>query len=438
MAPKRPLGLAKAAKSKKKKTVDEPESVDQTTADVNGAEDNAQEGNELTVELGEEIDPNDAVGQLAELWRTYFSSEDRKELVLNGIIHECDRILRKAHSDTSEKEDEENVEITGRFYAIYALALSNLAYFKTDDSDKVSAFFLEAMDRIDIGEKLFPDSIDIHFAKARIMINRIPLTLISKMDSKSSMGDFEDAGKLLDECLAQWEKAEELTSQQNQYDFYNFESLDFLQVLDDLLDVVENFGHELPEGADSDNEEDNEAGEDFKLDEKHPLYSIKSTNKYSKWWRNHLIIFLQNLDKRLATSEKKPKDHPLNTLRRELCRRLGQSFLIEAEIPANVYTTLSYYAKDEKTINGLSKEEAQKQSQDLFNSALYYLRESQDKEEPETWVNVAEAMISLGNVYDLDSPEQEKAYKEAEEILVKANNATNGKFDDILENLLHS
>ena len=64
------------------------------------------------------------------------------------------------------------------------------------------------------------------------------------------------------------------------------------------------------------------------------------------------------------------------------------------------------------------------------------MKQAQDEQEPETWVNVAEAMISLGNTYEIDSKEQEETYKEAEAILVKANNATNGKYEDILENLM--
>ncbi|KAM3122957.1 hypothetical protein CJJ07_005563 [Candidozyma auris] len=449
MAPKRPLGLGKAAKAKKHKAGAENGSASEnngTSSDVAVASElpkekspeNSTEGaDELTVELGAEIDANDAVGQLAALWRTYFVSEEKKELVLNGIIHECDRILRKANSEQRSDSDEENVDITGRFYAIYALALSNLAFFHTEEREKVDAFFTEAMERITRGEELFPDSVDLLFAKARIMINKIALTVISRLDKESRVSNkVPNGAQLLDECLAQWEKAEALTAKLQKYDYYNIESLDFLQALDDLLDVVDNFGHDRLEGEDSDADEEDE--DDVKLDENHPLFSIRNTDKYNKWWRDHSIIFLENLDKRLAGEDRKSKNHPLTTLRRELCKRLGQSYLMEAEVPSNVFTTLTYYAKDKSEINGLTKEQAQKASQELFSNALRYLKDSQDDDEPETWVNVAEAMISLGNVHDLDSPEQEKAYKEAEEILTKANNATNGKFDDILHNLLQN
>lgn len=425
MAPKRHLGLGKAAKAKKQKQ--EPEASP-------SAEPEVQE-NELTVELGEEIDANDAVGQLSALWKTFLQTEEKKELVVNGIIHECDRILRKVHNEKLAESDDEVMNLSGKFYAIYAQALSGLAFFHTENPEMVAEFFKEAADRIATGKAAFPDSIDLLFAEARILINKIPLMEVSHMTRDSKIGKpFEDVCTSLDRSLAKWEKAEQLADERKEYHYFNFENLDFLQALDDLLDMVDNFGVELIEGEDSDNEDEEESK--FELTEDHPLYSVRDLDKYNKWWRDHSLTFLTNLDKQIKAETITDTSHPLQELRRELCKRLGQSYLLEAEVPLNVFTTLTYYSKDTKEMNGLTRKEAQKISQDLYKQALQYLKEAQDEQDPDTWANVAEAMISLANTYDLESTEQEKIYKEAEDVLTRANNATNGKYDNILENLL--
>lgn len=419
MAPKRPLGIGKAAKAKKQKP---EEVVDAPT-------------NELTVEFDEETDANDAVAQLKALWKTYLSSEDKSELMVNGIIHECDRILRKYNNEKKEDDDEEKIELSGRFYAIYALALSSLAFYHTENMSKVIEFFKEAFDRIESGRNAFPDSVDLLFAEAKIMISRVPLVEISQLilGSKVDLKNV-DVSLSVDNSLKKWEEAQARAVAQKEFHIYNSENFDFLQALDDLLDMVDNFGQDVMEGEDSD-EEDLER-EDVKLDENHPLYKIKLLDKYNLWWREQTIAYLGHLEKHIEATGISNSDDPSLVLKRELCKRLGQSFLMEAEIPANVFTTLSYFEKDRKELNGFTKEEARKVSQSAFEKALNYLKQAQDEQEPETWVNVAEAMISLGNTYEIDSKQQEETYKEAEAILVRANTATNGKYEDILENLM--
>lgn len=415
---KRHLGLGKAAKAKKQKQ----ETPVSDTPEVPAEE------NELTVELGEEVDANDTMAQLQALWKNFWVAEEKNELMVNGIVHECDRILRKLHNSEAEKDDEK-IQISGRFYAIYALALSSLALFHTEELDKVKEFFAESEDRIETGKTAFPESADLLFAEARILINKIPLVEISRLSVESKVSKkHPEVAVLLDRCLASWEEAEKLARANKEFHHYNQENSDFLQALDDLLEMVDNFGKNTLEGKDSEEEEEEE---DVELSPKHPLYSIRESDKYNLWWREHTEQFLENLDKQLEVK----KDSESTALRRELCKRLGESLLMEAEVPSNVFTTLTYYSK-EKEMAGLTKKEAQKISQELLNQALTYLKQAQDDEEPDTWAAVAEALISLGNTFDLESEQQEKIYKEAEEILVRANNATNGKYENILENLV--
>lgn len=418
MAPKRHLGLGKAAKSKKQKTASEEPVVAESP----------DQKNEITVEMDEEVDANDAVGQLVALWRTFLLSEDKQELMLNGIVHECDRILRKKHNESENAHDDEVIEMDERFYAIYALAISTLAFFHTEEGDKVAQYFEEAHDRIGAGRELYPESIELLFAEARILMNRIPLLEVSLLTLDTTIDKkHPEISKLLDKSLGVWEKAVELSEERKEYHHFDVEKLDFLQALDDFLDMADNFGNDHMEGEDSDDEDEDD--KKVELAATHPLYSVRELDKYNKWWRDQSLRFLKNLDL---------LSNPPLELRRELCKRLGQSYLMEAEFPSSVFTTLTYYSKGEKEINGLTRANAQKISQELFTTALKFLKDAQDEQDPETWANVAEAMISLANTHDLESKEQESIYKEAEELLSRANNATNGKYDDILENLLQA
>ena len=455
MAGKRHLGLGKAAASKKQKSAPAEIASNESTA-------SPVPENELTVELGEEVNANDAIAQLRALWRDFVKTQDRSELKVNGIIHECDRILRKYHAreakgdekgtgmkngtesgeangeqqDSEDIDDDEVIELSGEFYGIYGLALSSLGFFYTEEPSKVEEFFNEAKDRISVGREKFPDSVALLFAEARVLINEIPLTSISPLTVESKVSKkHRDVASLLDECLAVWEKAEKLSEERKNYKYYNLENSDFLQALDDLLDMVDNFGKKPLEGKDSDSEDEDE--DELTLSPKHPLFAIVESDKYNLWWREHTQRFLNNLNEKIRIeqiSESDSRDSNL-VLRRELCKRLGQSMLLEAEEPSNVFTTLTYYNKGEKSMNGLTREDARDIGQKLLLKAIEYLRLAQDEEDPDSWAALAEAMISLGNMYELDSDEQESVYKEAEEILVRANNATNGRYEKVLENL---
>ena len=413
---KRPLGIGKAAKSKKQKKVEEPAQL-----------------NELTVELAEEIDANDELGQLKGLWHTYIKSDKDNELVVNGVIHECDRLLRN-----NEGKD----DLPDFFYSIYGMGLYELAHFHTDDNKKVKEYFEASLERIESGLEKYPESIDILFAKSKILVNQIPLQHISQLDVESDIKDHCDLAELLDNALAPYELAEKTAESSKQYELFNTENLEILQALDDLLEIVDNFGKDTLEGEDDEDDD----SEPIELHKNHPLHGISQSDKYNQWWRDHTIKFLEFVDlegKKLkidfeAKTKEEDEVHDLIPLRRELCYRLGQSYLQESEVPTSVFTSLKYDEdfKDETELHGLTCEQAQNIGQELITTALKYLKGAKNENDPETWVNEAEAMISLGNLYEVDSAEQEKCYKDAEKILNKANNVTNGKYEDVLENLL--
>lgn len=423
---KRTLGLGKAAKAKKQKT--ESELID------NGKADSEEASNQLTVELPEEVDADDEISQLKGLYKAYINSERDNELIVNGIIHECDRLLRN---------QEEETFLPSTFYKIYAIALSELANFHTDDAKQIEEYFDASLERIDTGLEKYPNDVELLLTRAKILINQIVLQHVShlKLSSKAEEANIKE---LLDTALKVYELAEVKAAEASKFDiFNNFEYFDILEAVDDLLDIVDNFGKgELKENEEQENtkkskgendeasdDEDDDEDEEIELDETHPLYPIKNTDEYNQWWRDHTVKYLENLNK---------IESPLESLVREVNQRLGQSYLQESEIPTNVYTTLKYdedYAGLEE-LEGLTVAQAQEVAKDLIHKALEYLKKAEDKDEPESWVNIAEAMITLGNLYELDSKEQEQIYDEAEAILKKANNVTNGKYQDVLENLL--
>ncbi|CAI5756765.1 unnamed protein product [Candida verbasci] len=389
---KRTLGLGNRAKSKKQK-------VEETQ------EQEEQEG-QLTVELPEEVDPNDELGQLKGLYQSYLS--DKSELILNGIIHECDRLLR------NKKEGDE--VLPALFYSIYGKSLNELSQF-CENTREISDFISNGLERIDNGLEKYPKDADLLFAKAKIILNEILFTISTlKIDSEN-----EPLSKRLDEALQIYEIAESRAKSED----LNEETLSIIQDFDDLLEVVDNFGkpQKEEEEEDENDEEEEEDEVEVKLAETHPLHTMKTDDKYNLWWREHTQTFLDNV-----------KDE---NLIKQVNKLLGQSYLLEAEIPTNAFTSLAYddeYAGIEE-LYGLKKEEARKISIDLINKALTYLKAAKDEEEPDSWADIAEAMIQLGNLYEVDSEEQEKLYKEAEEILKKANNVTNGLYEDILDNL---
>ncbi|SCU85442.1 LAFA_0D15676g1_1 [Lachancea sp. 'fantastica'] len=428
---KRTLGVGKQNKGLKKQKKSEAG----TGAAASPTPETTPAANQITVEVEENVDPENELVQLRGLWDTYFNSDRSDELVLNGIVHECDRILREANKSDKNDENAASSTLTDEFYAIFALALSELTIFKAgeeeeeeDDDDKddakakktekaVSDFFDAALERCVSRLEKVPESPLLLLVKAKIALQRIPLQYISKLTVTD-----KNASKL---------KLHEMLEQAKQ-DFkadvnYPELVLEVLQQFDDLLDIVENFGHEddIDEGLDSDAEDELE---EVKLSSKHPLYQIREELP-----ENYAFLReqLKSLLKLVPQSKGK--------LYRSISRKLGQLHLTAAEKPSQVFLHLTYENdEDEKDIDGLTAPVAQTEALGFVTDAVKYLEQASEDDEPQTWVDVAEALTDAGNLHDAESKEQEECYAKAEKLLRKANTATHGKYQDILENLLAS
>lgn len=402
---KRTLGLGQKNKEKKIK-------VDNSnTNNESNGNSPAVGADQIEVEMDENADLDDELTQLKGLWSSYFHSDRESEYVLNGIIHECDALLRQSDNDEQTKK-----LFTDEFYAIYALALSELAIFKTEqENEDVAQYFDQALERAEVGmEKVSKGSELLPLVISKISLQRIPLQFISKLKVDSKPEDVN-----LD-LFEQVQRAKKCFNVKKDLEL----AYEVLQIFYDLLDMLENFGlgNNVDEGLDSDEEDEIEP---VKLNEKHPLHRLqKAIPENYVWLRETMIKLFENTEQ--------------NTLRTNVARTLGHLFLKAAEKPTRTFMQ-QYDDEEEQAKNKeVSKEiqQAQKDALTHTRTALDYLEKAQVEDEPETWVEVAEAYIDLGNLYDYQSSEQENAYKVAEDILKKANRASHGKFQDVLDNLL--
>lgn len=453
---KRKLGLGKVRAKKQKLDIEEKNDggvITKKDAEKHPQENENSDEKLLTVELADEVNPLDPLSQLCGLWKTWKDGDRNNELILNGIINECDRILR----NTVENGGDEDVKLNDEFYSIYGQALCDISKFKPDE--EVKDWIDNSIDRIEEGfNKFGKDNIRLKFAKCYILLNRIATQYIAQMNVDSKKDEFKGLKALFQEFIDTWNEAVAEAENQKAFSIFGEEwVLEILNIFDDLLDIIDKFGTQMSEVVDSDEEEAEEEEEeerektegkmasrtdksveasdalrdsDFQISEEHPLYEIQNDDSYNCFWRDNMLKYRdlmgQNVDKKI---------------RRSVHEKLGQSYLMEAEEPIAFFNSYQYDQEEDNDDDPETTEAAAKAcavAQDLVNNAIEQLREAYDEEDPKTWVNVAEALITYGNLLELESEEQEKSYKEAEKLLRRANNACHGRYQDILDSLVQT
>ncbi|CCH63090.1 hypothetical protein TBLA_0J00920 [Henningerozyma blattae CBS 6284] len=410
---KRALGLGKGNNNKKQKTTSDPKEPS-PEAQLNFIVDSNIDDSKL----------DDELIQLNTMWKNFFHNSDRDdEILLNAIIHECDNLLR-----SSLKDDALAKKINSdQFHAIYSLALSELANFKTDSEKKneIGDFFDDAIERIENAKKLeqFQNSVLLPLTISKIHFHRIPLQYISDLNLDSTSKDLpKDVD--LNSLLENGKKNFKIYKDDHHLTF------EVLSLLHDLLDIVETFNYrdQINEGLDSDDEDFIDDLKKTKLSENHPLFTIQKNLDENYDWLLENLIELHN---QISESSK---------LFQNVSKIIGELYLKKSEKPASIYLQLQYDDEDDESNDDDKDEEVvlknQKSAIDLIGNGIKFLKHAKLEDDPDTWVAIGEGLINLGNLQDLDSEEQQQSYKEAEELIRSANKATNGKFKNVLENLL--
>lgn len=392
----RPMGLSKSRKQQK-------------TNSTNGSVDSKSQ---LTFEVADNEDPEDNIVQLKTLWNSYLQSNKESDAFLNGIVNECDTLL---------SNDKETLSNDPEFLSLFALALSELTVF---NSDKVNEFFENAVDILKLAKDQENSLIKLVYSK--IIFQRIPLQFIANLkvdstDCSINLTEYLEQGKDNFNIINDKDsKTQQLT-------------LEILQSMNDLLDIVENFGSNknFAEGLDSDEDEEDELN--IKLSSNHPLYEIKENiNIHYQWLLDQLLSFFKLLDK-----DPNDDENPCNKLYYSVAKIIGELYLKKSEPFSNIFLS-SRYDDDENELNEQEEKQCksnQKLAQDNVQLAINFFKLAKDPNNPDSWAQLAEAVIDLGNLQDLESTEQEKLYHEAEDILQKANIASNNKYQYILDNL---
>ncbi|ODQ63361.1 hypothetical protein NADFUDRAFT_62911 [Nadsonia fulvescens var. elongata DSM 6958] len=400
MALKRQLGLKKATKAKKQKTsADDATSKPVNTVTPEGLASEEQQ-DQITIELGEDIDAEDEISQLVALYDTWKKSpQESPKPLLFGVIHECDRLLRN--------EDAKSPLPVG-FHNIYALSLLDMAEFAEKSAEKVSkknkkkqdkdqdvskpkedtsdAFIKAAIERVTLGLEKHKNSPVLLLTKAKAKVALVD-DMMKFCASDARYQTAKAAVSILSDAVKDYETAEKTIEASSDSQFRDLIDEKQLDTVKNILEISEALG-----ALEEEEEEEEEA-----------LDSYQSDNNNEE---SQAIVRMAN-------------------------RGLGEFYLAKA------YPFLAAIEGDDDDEEGEEEDTAEQttQAKALMEKSVEYLLKAESEADPDFYVVIAEAQISLGNLHDSDSEDQKALYSEAIARLHKAERAGVGRFDELIAEL---
>lgn len=434
---KRPQGLNKSAKSKKKQRV---------TSELPSG--NGGEPEQVTIELDHEIDPDDELGQLNALYDTFVNSPVdsngfKSPKLLYGVIHECDRLLRNASG-----------ALPSRFHNVYALSLLELSKFHVSEGEKRSqqegedmpvdtteAYIEAAIDRADVGLAADEKNSDLLFTRAKaeialisVKINDVALT--PGLRYMTAVGMIEN----IEKAIRDYEVAESIILDTPESDANKKKGClytkDQLDTIESLLKIAENF-NSLEYEREIAPFETNPDPAFEKIEG--PLLA-EQQSKLAEWSKNRWEQILNKIPegKGKGKTPEDDGDHSYAVIRRAN-RGMGEYYL---SVSAPIISRLE--ASDDEDEDEDEEQEITEENLNDFQTAKkllteaieYLLKAEHDSEQgAAVYPLIAEAQISLANLLDNDSDEQNVLYNEAVARLKKAQRLGYGDYQEQIAEL---
>lgn len=371
--PKRPLGLAKAFKLKKLRQ--KQERTHETDPNVD-AEQTGFAVTDVKPSLEVDLDSEPEIDEeLAELYGLFSKMESIEN---DNDVQKLSRgIIHEADAILRSRKD-----LPARFHLVYGLALLAQSKYQDvprDDANSSAAFIKAALERLDTG---------LEVEKMAGLCAAKALALVEQLDN-----EMRNSGP--DRCLETFVNGKHLIEQAQTLAGEAASAPD--EVLTRALESITGFA--------------------ASLDSLEQTEEVKDTRKRVFQW--------------IPSQWKGLLDAGDNALQSRAKKGLGEYYLaIAAPLLDQIEDV-----KDNEDAGDDGNDAVVEQAKAALTSAIGYLDDTLSKTKPESYVEAAEAHISLGNLLENDSPEQQKCYSRAVRLLKKAQHLGAGSFQDLIETL---